>query len=157
MYLPLEQIIKRDSERTEVRDVKLKSDQNTIELLNPHVDQEEEELGEQFKKICVNDVTLKIHGRDLCFVTTDGKVVVLENNIRTCENNVVFSVKRFDHSENVYEYPMPSSQLGIVRVRNLKNQREAFPLEQVFGKCWLIPDDETYVAVPLVHSTPLLH
>ena len=156
-YLPLEQIIKRDSEKTDVRNVKLKGGQITVELFNPHVDMQEAEVGDHFKRICVNDVTLKILSRDSYFMTTDGSVVALQNIIQTGENTVVLSGKRFSHSENVYEFPMPSSQLGIVRVRNLQDRRETFRLEQVFGKCWLIPDNNSCVAMPLGHSTPFLH
>lgn len=156
-YLPLEQIAKRDSERRERREVKMPQVENSAQFFESHTDQNEREPGQQYRRICVNNITFKVGGRDSCFMTSDGVVVQLENIIRREGDSVCFVGKRFMHYDNVYTYPMESSRLGILRVGELSANRELFPLEDVFSKCWLIQDGDSYVSMPLVHSTPLLH
>jgi len=156
-YQPLEQIAKRDSERTELNDVSVERQNNEIYLFENHNDPDPEEQGNQFRRICVNKVTFKVDGRDSCFICTEGCVVVLQNIIERRRDSIVFVGRKFLDSDNVYDYPTDSSRLGIMKVSRLSDEHELFPLETVFGKCWLINDGDCFVSIPLAHSIPLLH
>lgn len=154
-YKPVHQIAIRESRKRD-QTVILKSDENSVELFHPHVDQCEVEPGRQFQEIVVNGTTFKLGNRDSCFVTTGQKIVLLRNIVCQGER-IIFRGLAFLQNDDVYVYPMRSSLLGIVKVRNLNENVESFPLESVFGKCWLMEDEEYFVAVPLGHTTPLLH
>ena len=90
-------------------------------------------------------------------MTSENVVVQLENIIRRDGDSIFFVGKRFMTYDNVYTFPMDSSHLGILRVGELRGNREAFSLNDVFCKCWLIEDGDSFVSMPLIHSTPLLH
>ncbi|KAK3933144.1 putative G-protein coupled receptor 101 [Frankliniella fusca] len=140
-YLPLEQVVKRDSERSYRRDVVLQKQENTVQLLGPHDN-------DQFSKIIVNKTTFKTGGKDSVFLTIDGQVVVLENIV--CRDRDIFFVgNRFQDLDNLYSYPINSSELGICKVWNKSQIMERFPLTDVFAKCWLIKKGDYYVAMPL--------
>ncbi|XP_052130184.1 uncharacterized protein LOC127751133 [Frankliniella occidentalis] len=156
-YLPLEQIVKRDSERGNNRQVKLKSNDNSVQLFKQHIDPLEQENGHQYQKILVNSVVFKLGEKNGCFITTDRRVAILKNIICRNENSVLFIGNCFANTEDLYNYPLNSSQLGIFKVGGLSLVREAFPLENILGKCWLLKDGDSLVSIPLVHSTPLLH
>jgi len=92
--------------------------------------------------------------KDSCFVTTSRKIVLLQNIVRQGKR-IFFRGLAFRQQTDVYVYPMRSSLLGIVKVWELNDIVESFPLDSVFGKCWLMEADDYCVAVPLVHATPL--
>ncbi|KAE8742105.1 hypothetical protein FOCC_FOCC012379 [Frankliniella occidentalis] len=140
-YLPLEQVFKRDSERSYRREVVLKKQENRVQLLGPRENN-------QFSKIIVNKTTFKTGGKDEVFLTVDGQVVVLEN-IVCIGRDIVFVGNRFQDSDNFYSYPINSSELGICKVWNKSQIREHFPLTDVFAKCWLIKKGDYYVSMPL--------
>lgn len=155
--LPLEQFIKRDSEWVHKEEVILASNQNEFELGMPHPNPNNEIDGEQFKQIRINKTTFRLNQSDACFLTRNGAVVILENIIRR-DGNIFFQGKRFTQQDDIYDYPINSSQLGIFKVWGLRNEEETFPIEEVFAKCWLMPqNDDTFVSIPLAHTTPLIH
>ncbi|KAK3915796.1 Caprin-2, partial [Frankliniella fusca] len=145
-YLPLEQVLKRDSERSNGKEVVLKNQENLVQLHGPHVDEQECERGEQFSSISVNRTTFKINEKDSVFMTVTGQVMILKNII--FRNGRIFFVgNRFQDSDNFYLYPIESSKLGIFQVWNLNQARECVPLSDVFGKCWLIKTEDSFFVV----------
>ncbi|XP_020294489.1 uncharacterized protein LOC109860053 [Pseudomyrmex gracilis] len=156
-YQPLHQLAKRDSERIEKKEVVMENQDNTVELFHAHYDPFEKVLGEQYKKICINKVVLKIGQKDSCFMTNKGVVVVLENIVQRDKNSIVLTGKKFNNQDDFYTFPLKSSCLGIFKVWNKNDLRENFQVENIFAKCWLMRHDNIFVAVPLVHTTPLLH
>lgn len=136
-YLPFYQIVQRISEQTNKVEVLLNEKDNSIKLLHRHKNPDEAELGQQFREVCINNVTLKISEKDSCFMTTDGTVVILENIISRGRNTVILIGRQFNHSDDFYTYSINSSQLGIMKVWEINDIRESFSLEDVFGKRWL--------------------
>lgn len=154
-YLPLQQAANRDIER-EVTEVVLDIYDNQVTLSKSHLVQDEIVHGVHFKVLEVNDIVFKCNRKDSCFKTSTGEVGILSNIVQN-GNQIFFVAKVFLTYRNVYEYPIPSSDIGIVRVCELENQKRAFPLADVVAKCWLMPLGNDFACFPLVHSTPVLH
>jgi len=156
-YKPLHQLaIKESRKMKRGEDVILETEENVVQLLHCHTHPCETEPGRQYRAIVVNGTTFKLGDKDSCFVTTYGKIVLLQNIICQGER-ILLRGLTFLQKSKLYDYPMDSAILGIVKVSNLNETVESFPLESVFGKIWLMEDADCFVAVPLTHTTPLLH
>jgi cell division protein YceG involved in septum cleavage len=94
-YKPLHQIAKRHSENTEKIAVILEDGENSIKLVHSHFDADEEERGEHFKEIHVNNVTWKLGKKDSYFMTNVGNVFILENIVSQGRDLIKFTGKRF--------------------------------------------------------------
>ncbi|KAE8744731.1 hypothetical protein FOCC_FOCC008639 [Frankliniella occidentalis] len=124
-YKPLEQIVRRDSERKQKRKVTLKNQVNNVQLFQPYQDGYGPQLGNKFKRISVNGVTLKLGIRDSCFMTRDGIVVVLNDIIERNGNEIFLGGKRFNESDSAYTYPLHSATLGILKVSELSEHTDS--------------------------------
>lgn len=59
---------------------------------------------------------------------------------------------RFIEQEDYYNYPIASSELGIIKVSRLECHKTTYNIKQFFCKCVLFPDNnEEFVCIPLVH------
>lgn len=152
-YKPLHQVAYRDHERNHNIEIVLE-DNYHIKLSMKHFLLQDNVQGSQFRCVSVNGVVLKVNKRDSCFRTKADEVVCLQNIILQ-DRQVILVGFLFQNYDDVYEYPLRSSILGIVKVSNLEKQRVFFHLEQVEAKCWLIPDKNSYVCVPLLHTMPM--
>jgi len=110
--------------------------------------------GLQFRKIHINDIIFQCNEKDSCFKTCDNTIAVLKNIVQV-QNEIFFIRFSYSTTGNVYEYPLPSSYLGILKVSNQNEERQIFPLSQIARKCWVMPDGDGYICVPLLHSVPL--
>lgn len=152
-YKSLHQVAYRDHERNRNVEIVLENN-NRIQLSMKHFLPEDNIQGSQFRCVSVNGVVLKVNKRNSCFRTKTGEVVCLQNIILQ-DRQVILVGFLFQNHADVYEYPLRSSILGIVKVSNLEERRVFFHLEQVQAKCWLIPDGNSYVCVPLLHTMPM--
>lgn len=149
-YKPLHQVAYRDHERNYNVKIVLEAN-NHIQLSMRHFLPEDNIPGLQFRCVSVNGVVLKVNKRDSCFKTKAGEIVCLKNIILQ-DRQVILVGFLFQNYADVYEYPLRSSILGIVKVSNLDERRVFFRLEQVEAKCWLIANENLYVCVPLLHT-----
>lgn len=156
-FRPLEQIARRRSEKKDPIQVEIEGQENKVELLHPHIDPAEREAGSHYSKIIVNSVTLKIGVTDSCFMTKEGAVFMLVNVLHQREDCVILVGEQFLNTDNCYTYPMDSSELGILKIWNLGDERVSIPLENVFCKCWVMRNGDHFVSIPINHSCPLLH
>ncbi|KYN09821.1 hypothetical protein ALC57_18074 [Trachymyrmex cornetzi] len=148
-YKPLKQAAYRDLEKRNF-DIIFEDHENEVHLAQRRFIANEIIDGLQFKRIMVNDTIFKCNVKDACFKTINGEITVLHNIVQR------HGEVSFTKMENVYEYPLPSSELGIIRVSDLSEERRVFPLVQIIAKCWLIPDVEFFLCFPLLHTMPLL-
>ena len=102
----------------------------------------------------MNGITFKLGDKGSCFITTSRTIVLLLNIVRQGER-IFFRGLAFRQQTDVYVYPMRSSLLGIVKVWELNDIVESYPLDSEFGKFWFMEAVDYCVAVPLVHATPL--
>lgn len=87
-----------------------------------------------------------------CFKIKCGDIVILDNVIRTPQNRIFLIGYKFIEQEDYYNFPIPSSELGIMKVSRLQSHRTAYKIKHFLCKCVLFPDnEETFVCIPLVH------
>lgn len=154
-YKPLKQAAFRDLEKGQI-DVALENGENIVVLSwkrKEHIVNEVVD-GIQFRRIHVNDVIFQCNAKDACFKTCNNTIAVLQNIVQV-QNEVYFIGLCFSVAVDAYEYPLPSSYLGIVKVAHQNEERQIFPLTEIACKCWLMPDGDAYICVPLLHSVPL--
>lgn len=153
-FKPLQQVAKREIERGNERIVFMDSENNEIVFSKQHRDVNELINGTPFKKVSVNGVILEVNDKDLYFKTNLGQIVVLKNIILTEDDNVIFIGNIFINVGDFYTYPLNSSELGIIKVSELNNDKLIFRLQNIVAKCWLILLKDEYVCIPLLHTMP---
>lgn len=154
-YKALIQCANRDLERP-VTEVILEGNNYQVTLARRHHVEDEIVDGQHFRYMRVNNIELKCNRKDACFKTVNGDVVVLRNIVK--RGNEVFLVGYSFHTfRDLYDYPFPSSDIGICSVSDLSDERQAFPLHEIDSKCWLMPDGDSFACFPLLHSASLLH
>lgn len=154
-YKSLKQVAFRDLEKGQI-DVILENGENVVVLSwkrKKHVVNEVVD-GTQFRRICVNDVIFKCNEKDACIKTYNNTIAVLLNIVHV-QDKVYFIGFSFSVAEDAYEYSLPSSNLGILKVAHQNEERQIFLLTEIACKCWLMPDGDAYICVPLLHSMPL--
>ncbi|KAK3924826.1 Mucin-19, partial [Frankliniella fusca] len=110
---------------------------------------------QNFLKVSFGRTVLQINRRDSCFRTTDGEIVVLQSITLDHEGAVHLAGKVFLQKAGFFQYPLPSSQLGIFSVSNLSNDLRLFSVADVAAKCWLMPDDEKFCCFVVVKFLPV--
>ncbi|XP_034247740.1 uncharacterized protein LOC117649258 [Thrips palmi] len=151
---PLQQLARRDKEKTS-SSVLLPAKPTCANVSLKHRVLNEVVDGQQYKKLKAGSLKLRLGKADSCFQTKDGDIVVLQNIV--CRQRRVYLVGcKFSKLEDYYVYPLPSSQLGIYRVSLLERERRVYRLSDLHSKCYLMPDGEFFVCVPILHSTEWL-
>ncbi|XP_070168647.1 uncharacterized protein [Polyergus mexicanus] len=156
---PLEQVAKRDLEKDRIRSIRLPYDGSNIILSQRHIDPTETTPGIQYKKMIVNGVTFQLGQRDSCLKTSDGDIMIITNIIQRNDNSVCVVGNKYRHSVDYYDYPLPSSVLGISKVSRLSTTRNVLQLSNIQSKCWFIhiPHSESYLSIPLLHTMFAIH
>lgn len=151
---PLEQIAKRDLEKDRVRSVRLSYDENNIILSQRHNDSTETMPGIQYKKIIVNGVTFQLGQQNSCLKTLDGSVMIITNILQRNDNSMCIMGHKYRQSEDYYDYPLPSSVLGISKVNRLSIIKNVIELAEIQAKCWLIhlPHSQSCLSISLLHT-----
>ncbi|XP_034232946.1 uncharacterized protein LOC117640529 [Thrips palmi] len=155
-YKPIEQLINRDFERNgHIINPKRRAP-GEVTLYHNHVNPEEQRAGRQYTKVEFSDTFLAVSQKDGCFKTKKNEYFSLSNIIYTPERQIVLVGQKFNEVGNYYEYPLPSSNLGIVQVSNLGPEKHYINFSQFSAKCSLLPtSDVEYVAIPLAHTEEL--
>jgi len=78
-----------------------------------------------------------------------GEVVLLLNIINT-EQNVILVGKKFRQLHNFYDFPLPSSSIGIYRVKEKEERRQYWKLSHVKAKCVTIPLLDGILCIPMI-------
>jgi len=152
-YKQLQQAARRDKDKSSSGPlpVILESEPSHCVLSGKHLIPDEIVQGEQYKKIKIGNVTFGLGIKNSCFKTNTGDVVLLKNIVRS-GRRVCFVGQRFLMYEDFYDYPIPSSDLGIQSVSRLDERRRVYRLKDVLAKCWLMPNSDYFVSVPILHS-----
>lgn len=150
-YKPLQQLIKRDGETKGRLIQKKDTDDSENIILQKQHNRDGNVDGEQFQIVILCGVTLKRDEANSCFKTKSGDVIILDNISKTFQNQIFLIGYRFTKQENYYDFPIPSSKLGILKVSHLEKYTTAYRIKEFFCKCVIFPDNETFVCIPLVH------
>lgn len=156
---PLEQVAKRDLEKDKIRSIRLPYNGTNIILSQRHIDPAETIPGIQYKKMIVSGITFQLGQRDSCLKTLDGDIMIITNIIQRNDNSVCVVGNKYRHSVDYYDYPLPSSVLGILKVTHLSTTRNVLELSNIQAKCWFIhiPHSESCLSIPLLHIMSATH
>jgi len=153
-YKPLQQIARHDLGKEIIKIIQ-DSKLNQFVLSLKHFIANEIIRGSQYRKVVIGNICFRIGTKDSCFKTSNGNVVLLKNLVYR-HRTLFFIGYKFQKQEDSYTYPLPSSELGIICVSQLEERRIAYPLNDIECKCYLIPNQETWLWVPLLHTIPLM-
>ncbi|KYN08003.1 hypothetical protein ALC62_01012 [Cyphomyrmex costatus] len=150
-YMPLHQVANRDSERNTSIPIILEINGQEIKLSKKQTPRTEVLYGVHYKRISIDNVVLHTGKKDSCLLTTSNEVIILEDII--CNENVISLLGRlFQQTNDFYTYPLASFVLDIVTVSQLSENTKIFSLSEIKAKCWLMPDHDSFLCVPLLHT-----
>ncbi|KAK3918596.1 Halomucin [Frankliniella fusca] len=151
-YMSLQQVFNRDSERNGHLTLEEPVNDDNIVLSGVHVREGGELVdGVQYTKLQFRRITLALNERDSYFMTSDSEIVSLSNIVQQHDGNIVFIGRKFNRKENAYEFPLQSSLLGIWKVSELHHIRHVWNFNAFSRKCYVMPDNDCFISVPLVH------
>ncbi|KAK9977083.1 hypothetical protein ABG768_018904 [Culter alburnus] len=104
----------------------------------------------QYKELRTSPCTLKLD-RANSHVYISGKVAKLQNII-SFRDEIYVAYSSFNHQESFFDYPLPSSTLGIYLVDDLSTTVEFCKFEEIENKIFLVPYLRHFVAIPLLHT-----
>lgn len=87
--------------------------------------------------------------RDSCLMLKDQSVVEV---IDICPSKTRYLVSKWNVSESHFMCPFDSKLVGICRVDDLADEEYYVDKSSVKFKCYRLPYQESYVAIPLIHS-----
>ncbi|KAE8739074.1 hypothetical protein FOCC_FOCC015430 [Frankliniella occidentalis] len=115
---PLQQVAKREMERCQkAKRNKAKPPPELLQMPRTN-DAHEQVVGQQFLKIYISDTTFAINDADSCCRMNDDSIVILENIILS-DNGPLVKGRKFLNLSDYYDYPIPSSLLGVLKVSQL--------------------------------------
>lgn len=148
---PLSQIVRRFSEMQSCNKEKEKKNPQLLRKLHTAGPLPESFHGaSQYREIKTCSYTLKLDQAN-SFVYIGGKVAKLQNII-SARDEIYVAYSTFNKHEPFFDYPLPSSALGIHQVDDLSRTTNFCKLENIEGKAFLVPYDRYFVSVPLLHT-----
>ncbi|XP_073727161.1 uncharacterized protein [Misgurnus anguillicaudatus] len=152
---PLSQIVRRFSEMPQN-----KKSRQTVTKNKPQMLRKQHAAGPlpesfleatQYKELTTSLYTIKLDHAN-SFVYMGGKVAKVQNIISLGED-IYIAYSTFNNHKNFFEYPLPSSALGIHLVDTIATTSTEFcKFEEIEGKAFLVPCDHYFVSVPLLHT-----
>lgn len=149
-HLPLQQIVKRLSEKP---DVKPAPPRKAQKLMHQHYDGPlvaPIHHSEQYKKVVTEKYILSVGDGDNCVQVVDD--IALIRNIVKVDGDTFVIFQKFCHKESYFQYPLPSSRIGCYRVSQLNSRPGITKLNNITGKYFLCPDNTAFIALPIMHS-----
>jgi len=112
----------------------------------------------QFFKLFVSEVLLSVNQRDRCVQLLDKSIVVVRNILQHSDKAMIV-YNKFNIVRDFFDYPLPSSALGIFEVSCLGHSLYFCDAGCIYCKCVLLPatafDESSYVVLPLLHTGAL--
>ena len=111
---------------------------------------------EYYKKLSMKNTMLSIGrspGRDNCILLVDRNIAIIQT-IAKNKMTGVFSlgIRRYTYTAKLFNYPMPSDDLGIMVVDKLCDQQDIINLDSIEAKVALLPFKSMFVGIVLLHS-----
>jgi hypothetical protein len=152
-FKPLEQIAKRVSSENSIHKKIESSIRYGKPIIRKKINDSNIQGEKSFKSLKIGSNTLKsgdIGQRDNCVMLKDNKIAIIRNIL---EGDIVVQV--FKKVEDLFTYPVPSSEVGIFRCFNLSD-RITLSSKLVKSKVLLIPRKKSCIAVKIIHDIPVL-
>lgn len=149
-HLPLQQIVKRLSETpTDTLD----QNQKSHKYMHPHHDDPVVPHlghGDQYRKIVTEKYTLttKFENKGIQILEDIG---IVENIVRVARDTYVI-FRKFTKKDCSYQYPFPSSTIGLYKVSGMSKTVGVVKLELIHTKYILYPDKTEFITSPIIHA-----
>ena len=108
----------------------------------------------QFRKLSMKEFIISVNQQDACVQLKDMSIAVVRNILIQDSDKVVLVHNKFRCVRNFFDYPLPSSSVGISEVSSLAESYNYCDVDQVHRKCMLLPvagsDKSVYVVLPLM-------
>lgn len=108
----------------------------------------------QYHQIKLNQFHLGVDSRDSCIMTKYGGPYIICNILKLGIKMLIVA-KKFTKVQNLFDFPLPSANLGIVKASNLSSELHVFDPDQILSKCvFLLVDhqsEEQFAIYPLLH------
>lgn len=108
--------------------------------------------GQHFRRLKAGSLLLRVGKSDCCLQTRNGDIVILKDIVLR-QKKIFLIGSKFLTQQDFYTYPIPSSELGIFRVAALEKRLFSFRLKDIKSKCYLMPDGDNFLCVPILHSS----
>lgn len=106
----------------------------------------------QFKCMQLNGLFFSIRDRDNC-VKIASRFGLIRNICKDPnESEPLVMFEHFSSVEDFFQYPLNSSDLGIVKVSHLSGILRAEKVSRIVTKYFRVPHKESFVLVPLLHQ-----
>lgn len=103
-----------------------------------------------YKELRISPHTLKLDQAN-SHVCIGSKVAKLQNII-SLRDEIYVAYSTFKHQESFFDYPLPSSTLGIHLVDDLSTTVDFCKFEEIESKIFLVPYHNQFVSIPLLHT-----
>jgi hypothetical protein len=104
----------------------------------------------QFRKVTVNGALICLNSANNCISIDSGDIVVIRN-IVVKHGETLLVYQQFNSYQSFFTYPLDSSRFGIYRVSHLRSEWCVAKLSDFRRKNVMLPFDEEYVVIPLLH------
>ena len=106
----------------------------------------------QFKRVKTNKYDFDLSAGNNC-IMLHGGVPARIKNILKIANDVSLICANFEFVSDAFTYPLPSSKLGICKVKSESTDLFAVSLSEIRSKCvcWPLNDDDSFAVIPLLH------
>lgn len=153
-YKPLQQLANRETEKRRLGLRKVSPPGHFIipELSKARVGMGGDASVIYYKSVKINGTKLSIGQRDSCCKLKTKDVLIIQSISCQPTGNVQFIGHKFTEGSDYYEYPVKSSELGILRVSKLNTEPISFSVGDIFAKCVLLPlTNSQFLCIPMVH------
>ena len=89
---------------------------------------------------------------DSCIQLKNGQICIIQGIHLIEDKTLIFVVKSFLHSNNLFKRPVKSCSVGIHKVRTLSEENQRVSLQDIFAKMIILPRKNKYVAILLSHT-----
>jgi len=102
--------------------------------------------------IIFGGATLSIKKPDNIVKTDYGHIVQIMK-IRKQQQSVFLLGYTFKDVTDVFQYPCPSSKVGIIKLGRLSESEKRFSLENILRKCFFFENDSNNFAITYLHDS----
>ncbi|KAE8738901.1 hypothetical protein FOCC_FOCC015602 [Frankliniella occidentalis] len=107
--------------------------------------------GQHYRRVKSGRLLLKLGKSDSCVSSVHGDIIVLKDIVLR-QRKLYLIGRKFLNVEDFYDYPIPSSQLGILKVSEPGHELVTLRLRHIKSKCYLMPDGDNFLCAPILHT-----
>ena len=107
---------------------------------------------EQYRELHLDTFCIKLSHADCHVQLRNGDIVVVKNIITRENGYVEILYKKFNVAEDIFTYPMASSDIGVFRLATVGGRMHHCSVSSIVRKYVVLPFKDVFVGVPLIHT-----